>query len=84
MTYAQFSRNPGKVLDGLKVGTEVIIERHGIPQATVTGVRTSALPALSIMGCKRTAALRLSVLDGAAWAITRNGMIEAEIRPVRP
>jgi hypothetical protein len=84
MTYAQFSRNPGKVLDGFKRGTVLIIERHGVPQATITGVRTSDLPTISIMECKRTAALRLSVLDGAAWAITRNGMIEAEIRPVRP
>ena len=84
MTYADFASSPGRVLDQLKVGTVLTIERWGTPLATITGVRTSTLPPWSVVECKRTASLRIAVRDGEGVAVTRDGMIEAEIRPVRP
>jgi antitoxin (DNA-binding transcriptional repressor) of toxin-antitoxin stability system len=83
MTYANLAKHPGRVLDQLKIGTVIEIERNGVPVATITGVATSDLPQRSVVECKRTASLRQDVRDGEGVAVTRMGMIEAEIRPVR-
>ena len=87
MTLSSFCQNPGRALDSLRRGSVVPIkryERDKAPIATLTGVLDSTLDQRTCAQCQRsTADLRLGLRDGPGFAITRNGMIEAEIRPVR-
>ena len=83
MTFWTFARNPGQVLDQLKIGTVIKVGRRGALIATITGVHSSDLPAWTVTQCKRAARLRLVMRDSDGIAVTRDGMIEAEIRPVR-
>lgn len=83
LRFSLFSNSAGIVLDELRIGTSFTLKHRGKPIATITGVRTSDLPAWTVTDCTRGAALRRLLREGGKVAVSRNGLVEAVIEGVK-